>query len=322
MGRRHVALELNRLQGIFPPILTPQLEDESVDHASLRRLVQYLLAQGVNGIWATGTTGEFPCFSGSERASVVQTVVETVSGRVPVVVGIGDASTRLAIEHGHAARIAGADAIALTPPYYYVNSQEELLEHFRAVRAAIDLPLLVYNIPQTVKARMEVPTVLTLATEGTVVGVKDSQNDLDWFRQVMTATGDRGLNFRGFLGTRILIDAGRIVGAHGSIPGVSNVVAADCVGAHEAAARGDWALADRHTRRINDVQKIIGIARGSATASSFSGMKSILKSIGVLATSRVRLPLRTVSAEEESRIAAAIKEFGLPELATSHQTRS
>jgi 4-hydroxy-tetrahydrodipicolinate synthase len=304
-------LNLDRLHGIFSPILTPLADDEEVDHTSLRRLVTYLLGQGVQGIWATGTTGEFPCFNQAEREAIVNTVVETVAGRVPVVVGIGDASTRLAIEHGRAALRAGADAVALTPPYYYINSQEELLEHFRALRAAVDLPLLVYNIPQNVKARMEVPTVLTLASEGTVVGLKDSQNDLDWFRQVMTGASERNLNLRGFLGTRILIDAGIVAGAHGAIPGISNVVAADCVATYQAARTGDWLTADHHTRRALTAQKVINLARGSATASSFSGMKAMLKSIGVLATARVRLPLRTVSSEEEAHIATATADFGL-----------
>src|SRR5689334_20310000 len=109
-------LDLNRLHGIYPPILTPQTDDQEVDHPSLRRLVDYLLGQGVHGIWATGTTGEFPCFSHAERAAVVQTVVDTVRGRVPVIVGIGDASTRLAIDLGKDALKVGADAVALTPP--------------------------------------------------------------------------------------------------------------------------------------------------------------------------------------------------------------
>src|SRR5579875_1637861 len=144
-------MNLERLHGIIPPILTPLTDEEEVDHASLRRLVTYLLDQGVHGIWVTGTTGEFPCFDQAEREAIVRTVVETVGGRVPVIAGIGDASTRLAIQHGRAAWRAGADAVALTAPYYYVNSQEELLDHFRAVRAAVDLPLMVYNIPQNVK---------------------------------------------------------------------------------------------------------------------------------------------------------------------------
>lgn len=315
-------VNLDRLHGIFTPILTPLTDDEDVDHSSLRRLVNYLIDLGVHGIWATGTTGEFPCFDHVEREAILHTVVDAVAGRVPVIAGIGDASTRLAIAHGHAARRAGVDAVALTPPYYYVNSQDELLEHYRATRQAVDLPLLVYNIPQNVKARLEVPTVLTLAREGTVVGLKDSQNDLDWFRQVMIGTREAGLDFRGFLGTRILIDSGIIAGAHGAIPGISNVNAADCVAVYEAARRGDWATADRHTVRTVEIQKIIGIAKGSPTASSFSGMKAILKALGVISTARVRLPLRTVTTDEEARIARAVADFGLPSLAATARTRS
>lgn len=304
-------VNLDRLQGIFPPILTPLTEDEDVDHPSLDRLVRYLIGEGVNGIWATGTTGEFPAFSQAERAAIVETVVDAAAGKVPVIVGIGDASTRLAIEHGQAAARADADAIALTPPYYYMNSQDELLEHFRAVHRAVDLPLLVYNIPQTVKTKMDVATVLTLASEGTVVGIKDSQNDLDWFRQLMTTVSERKLPFRGFLGTRILIDAGLVAGANGAIPGISNVGAADCVGAWEAAKRGDWRRADEHTRRLLKIQQIINLARGSANSQSFSGMKAILKALGVIASPRVRLPLRTVTSEEEAKIAAAVRDLGL-----------
>jgi 4-hydroxy-tetrahydrodipicolinate synthase len=315
-------LDLNRLHGIFTPILTPLTDQEDVDHPSLARLVNYLIDLGVHGIWATGTTGEFPCFDQSERESILRTVVDAVAGRVPVIAGIGDASTRLAIANGHAAERAGVDAVALTPPYYYVNSQEELLEHFRAVRRAVNLPLLVYNIPQTVKVKMDVQTVLTLAREGTVAGIKDSQNDLDWFRMVMTAVREEGLNFRGFLGTRILIDSGLIAGAHGAIPGISNVSAADCVAVYEAARRGDWATADRHTVRTIKIQNIVNIAKGSPTASSFSGMKAMLKALGVISTSRVRLPLRTVTPEEEARIAQATADFGLPSPAMAAQAHS
>jgi 4-hydroxy-tetrahydrodipicolinate synthase len=201
-----------------------------------------------------------------------------------------------------------------------VNSQDELLDHYRAVRAAVDLPLLVYNIPQTVKTKLDVPTVLTLASEGTVVGIKDSQNDLDWFRQVMTATHERGLAFRGFLGTRILIDAGIVAGADGAIPGISNVVAGDCVAVYDAAIRGDWTTANERTKRVLAAQKIINLAKGSPNSSSFSGMKAMLKALGVLSSARVRLPLRTVGPDEEQRIASAVAEFGLPAYARSAAT--
>ena len=315
-------LDLERLHGIFVPIATPLLDNEDVDHKSLANLVNYLIQCGVHGIWATGTTGEFPCFDANEREAIVRTVVQTAAGRVPVISGIGDASTRLAIGHGHAAMRAGADALALTPPYYYSNNQSELLEHYRATREAVDAPLLVYNIPQTVKVKLDVGTVLTLAREGTVVGIKDSQNDLDWFRQVMYGVRESGLNFRGFLGTRILIDSGLLAGAHGAIPGIGNVSAADSVAAYNAARAGNWQAADEHQHRIVKLQKVVNIAGGSPNSSSFSGMKAILKALGVVKTARVRLPLRTVTADEEARIAAAAADFGLPAFATPAQTRS
>src|SRR5437763_12530519 len=128
-------LDLERLHGIVPPILTPIRADESIDLGSLRRLIDYLIGEGVHGIWVLGTTGEFASFTRRERAEAVDAAVQAVNGRVPVVVNISDAATRLAVEHARDARDAGADAIALLPPYYYVNEQDELLDHFRRVRS-------------------------------------------------------------------------------------------------------------------------------------------------------------------------------------------
>jgi dihydrodipicolinate synthase/N-acetylneuraminate lyase len=210
-------LDLERLHGIIPPILTPVTEGGSIDLASLRRLIEFQIGEGVHGIWVLGTTGEFASFTRRERAEAIEAAVDQARGRVPVVANISDAGTRLAIENARDAAAAGADAIALLPPYYYVNEQDELLEHFRALRAAVDLPLLAYNIPQNVKAKFGVETILKLGAEGAIVGLKDSQNDLDWFRQVMTGARERGIALRGFLGTRYLIDAGLLAGAHGAI---------------------------------------------------------------------------------------------------------
>lgn len=308
--------DAERLHGIIPPILTPLTDDEEVDYESLRNLVNYQLDAGVHGIWAAGTTGEFPCFDHAERENIVRTVVQTVRGRVPVVANVGDAGTRLAIDNAHAAKRAGADFIALTPPYYYSNSQDELIEHFRALHRAVDLPLLVYNIPQTVKVKMDVASVVTLAVEGTVVGIKDSQNDLDWFRQLMTGLAERGVPFRGFLGTRYLIDSGILAGAHGAIPGLANLAPRENVQAYEAVRRGDWAEANRLTARLMKIQNVTSLAKGSANASAFSGMKAGLKALGVIRSAKVRMPLRTVTAEEQAKITAAVADLKLPAMAT------
>src|SRR5579864_6937508 len=212
-------MEPSRLQGIFVPMLTPLNDDETLDEASLRRLVDFLIGAGVHGIWSMGTTGEFAGLPEQERAKGVRATVQHVAGRVPVIANIGDSSTSLALRHAKHAVEAGADAIALTPPHYYLHSMDEMLIHFRTMKQAYpDLPLLIYNIPQTVKVKMTVPTTLVLAREGTVQGIKDSQNDLRWFRMLAVAVRDEGLEdqFRLFLGTRILCDAGQIIGTAGT----------------------------------------------------------------------------------------------------------
>jgi 4-hydroxy-tetrahydrodipicolinate synthase len=305
------AIEAAQYRGIIPPILTPVQPDGQVDLFSLTRLTNWLVREGVHGIWACGTTGEFPCFDADEREDVVGTCAEAAMGRVPLVANISDCSTRLAIEHGLRALRAGADAVALTPPYYYSNTQEELLTHYRVVRDAVDAPLFVYNIPATVKVKLEVETIVSLAAEGTVVGIKDSQNDLDFARTLSMAANERGVPLRLFLGTRSLIDAALLVGAHGCIPGIANVVPRACLDAYEAAARGDFPVALRAQQRVVDALAITRVVRGSAPAAGMGGMKAALKAMGVIATSNVALPLASPTDEDEVRIAGIARNLGL-----------
>lgn len=177
------------LKGVVPPVVTPLTIDEQVDHASLRRLIKWLLQRGVHGLWVMGSTGEFAALDAQQRAEAIATVVDTVAGRVPVLAGISDAGTELAVRHGRAAREAGADAVAATPPYYFPVAQDEILAHYRRIREAVDLPLLIYNFPKMVKVNLDLSTALELAGEGTVIGIKDSQNDLEWFRRLMVGAG-------------------------------------------------------------------------------------------------------------------------------------
>lgn len=291
------------LHGIFPPILTPMTAEENIDMESMKSLVNFLIENGVHGLWVMGTTGEFSSFDERERAAAVEAAIEAANGRVPTVVNCGDCSTRLVIRHARAAKEAGADAIAVTPPYYYPNAQDELLAHFRQVREAVDLPLLIYNIPQTVKTKTDVATALKLAEEGTVVGIKDSQNDLDWFRQVTVGAQKRGLDFRCFLGTRFLIDSATVIGAAGSIPSMSNVVPRACVAAYEATRRGDWEEARRNQERVMAVEVIARVAQGGGpNAALFSAMKTILMKNGVIANNSLASPLRQLTGAEIERL--------------------
>jgi 4-hydroxy-tetrahydrodipicolinate synthase len=301
--------------GIFPPVMTPLLPDETPDLASLERLLGFLLDQGVHGLWVLGTTGEFPTLDAREREAVLETAVKFAAGRVPVIAGICDASTKLAIRHGQAALQAGLDAVAVTPPYYYPNSQDELLAHYRAVHAGVDLPLFIYNFPQMVKVKLDVKTAVQLADEGTVIGIKDSQNDLQWYRDTALATQARGLDFRMFAGTRSLIDASILAGGHGAIPSVSNIAPAACVATYNAAQSGDYATAAEQQTMVIRWDSLPSVAQGgSANGASFSAMKVILKSWGVIDHDTVSQPLRPLAESERTELLKRVAELPAPAL--------
>jgi 4-hydroxy-tetrahydrodipicolinate synthase len=288
--------------GIFCPMVTPLNSDETIDQDSLRRLIDFLVDGGVHGIWVMGTTGEFPLLLETERARAVALTVEHVAGRVPVIANIGDSSTALALRHARHAVEAGADALACTPPHYYPHSMDEVISHYRALKEAFpEPPLFIYNIPQTVKVRMTLEATLQLAREGTASGIKDSQNDLQWFRTLAAAIQQerRESQFRLFLGTRTLIDVGVVAGAHGAIPANSNVVPRACVMAYDGAVAGDWAIARNAqalATRYDDLAMVAGA--GSANAATLSSLKQILAAWGIIDNPTVARPSRSLTEDE------------------------
>ena len=308
----HVA-DVTRMRGIIPPSLTPLNPDHTVDGASTRRLTRYLIDSGVHGIWALGTTGEFTSLSESQRLIGLEAAVEGAAGRVPVIANVSDCSTELTIQHARNAAAAGADAVAATPPYYYANSMNELLEHFRAIRAAVDLPLFAYSIPQTVKVKFELETAVRLAEEGTCVGIKDSQNDLVWFRSLARAVRASAPHFRLFIGTDALIDCTVAVGGHAAIPGISNVAPRECVAAIEAAERGDPAGAARAQEAVFEYQSLFGVVKGASLfGGAFAAQKAALVRWGVIAHPTVSGPFRSLTPDEEREIDELLRKLPDP----------
>jgi 4-hydroxy-tetrahydrodipicolinate synthase len=292
-----------RYKGIFTPLVTPIASDQSPDLVSVGRLVEYQIDHQVHGLWVLGTSGEFASFSTHERAAISTTAVDRARGRVPVVVNVSDTSTRAAIRHGLAALAAGADAIAATPPYYYPHSQDELLDHFRAIRSAVDLPLFIYNIPQTVKVRVEMHTALALATDGTVVGIKDSQNDLEWFRHLALYTSGSGIPFSAFVGTRTLIDAGLTVGAAGAIPSIANAFPELAVGAYDAWHSKDFARSDACERQVMRIEALpLSVPLGSRNAAILGFLKTVLHARGIIDSPNLTTPLRTFTGSEREEL--------------------
>jgi 4-hydroxy-tetrahydrodipicolinate synthase len=280
-------------RGIFTPLVTPIHPDESPDLESMARLVDYQVSSGVHGFWAMGTSGEFAAFDEDERFAAVESVAQATRGRVPIIVNVSQASTRLAIRLAKRMPGLGVDAIAATPPFYFHSAQDELLTHYAAIRAAVDLPLFIYNIPQTVKTQVGQETARRLAEDGIVSGIKDSQNDLEWFRELAEYVRARELSFTLLAGTRHLIDAAVLAGADGAVPSVANVLPTICVRVYEAAAAGDFQAASEAERAVIRHEALArSIRAGSRNAASLGVLKARLQREGIIRYAGLTRPLR------------------------------
>lgn len=301
-----------QIKGVIVPILTPLNPDESVDVPSLLRLVNYLIDNDVHGIWVSGTTGEFANLSDKERLVSMDAVVDEVSGRVPIIGNVSGASTQLSVNMALEAQEMGMDGIAVTPPYYYPNAQDELLDHYRHIRARVGLPLWVYNIPQTVKTAVAPGTIATLAGEGAVVGVKDSSGAGELLAELNVLCQQGGISLLRFLGTAFRITTAGSVGVQGVIPGIANLIPAACASGWEAGEAGDDEGVKKSNTAIIASQKIARLAQGGGpNAASFAGMKSALKHMGVIDHDIVSRPLRPFTDAEKADIPPILEELGL-----------
>ena len=301
-----------QIKGVVVPILTPLKPDESVDVPSLRRLVNYLIDNGVHGIWVSGTTGEFANLSDKERLISMDAVVDEVNGRVPIIGNVSGASTQLSINMALEAQEMGMDGIAVTPPYYYPNAQDELLDHYRHIRARVGLPLWVYNIPQTVKTAVAPGTIATLAGEGAVVGVKDSSGAGELLAELNVLCQQGGISLLRFLGTAFRITTAGSVGVQGVIPGIANLIPAACASGWEAGESGDDEGVRKSNAAIIASQKLARLAQGGGpNAASFAGMKSALKHMGIIDHDAVSRPLRPFTDAEKAGIPPILEELGL-----------
>lgn len=212
------------LRGVIVPLVTPFCEDLSIDWDGLRRLVDFYIEDfACDGLVPCGTTGESPTLSHQEHADVIRVVTEHTAGRVPVIAGAGSNSTREAIELTRAAREAGVDATLQVCPYYNKPSQEGIFNHFRAIGDAVDLPMVLYNIPGRTGRNIDPSTIVRLWSEvPQVVGLKDASGDLLQAMTVLRATERE--TFQVYSGEDIMTFALLCHGGAGAIAAVAHVV--------------------------------------------------------------------------------------------------
>lgn len=188
----------NRLRGVYVVLVTPFAADGEVDRAGMRRNVEWLVGQGVHGVIPLGSTGEFASLSDSQKSAIVETVIEAVKGRIPVVVGAAAETTEKAAANARAAEKAGAAGILLLPPWYYTPSQDELVVHFQKVAGAIGIPVMIYNNPSSSKVDIQPETVARMAAAPNIRYIKESTGDVRRITAIRDLTADQVTVFCGW----------------------------------------------------------------------------------------------------------------------------
>ncbi|MBO0792247.1 MAG: dihydrodipicolinate synthase family protein [Ktedonobacteraceae bacterium] len=290
--------------GIVPPLCTPLTESFEVDTQSLRRLIEFQLAAGVHGLFVLGSSGETAFLTDKQRATVLDVAVHTVAGQVPVLAGVIDMTTARTLEHARDAQRAGVDGLIVTAPFYTRASQVEVIEHFRIIHSALDLPLFAYDIPVAVHTKISYDTTFHLASEGLIAGVKDSSEDVAGFRALIMA--QKSLNgFLTFTGSELLVDVALQMGASGSVPGLANVDPEGYVRLYQAAQAGDWQTARREQERLCRLFSIVSVGttgRMGTGSSAMGGFKTALLLLGVISTNVVGRPMIRLNKEELERV--------------------
>src|SRR5689334_9020003 len=287
-------------RGSFTALVTP-FKNGSVDEAAFRALVSWQIAEGTNGLVPVGTTGESPTLSHKEHEQVVEWCVDQAKGRVPVISGAGSNSTAEAVSLSRHAEKAGADAVLVVTPYYNKPTQEGLYQHFKAIDAAIGIPILIYNIPGRSVIDMSVDTMKRLFELKNIAGVKDATANMVRVSQQRAEIGPDFNQLSGEDGTALGFNAH---GGHGCISVTSNVAPRLCAEFQGACLRGDYATA------LSLQDKLMPLHHALFIETNPSPAKYALSVLGRCAET-VRLPLVPLMDKTKAAVREAMVHAGL-----------
>ncbi len=287
--------------GSIVALVTPMQEDGSVDYATLRRLIDWHIAEGTDCIGVVGTTGESPTVSTDENCEIIRVAVQHAAKRVPVMAGTGSNSTAEAIELAKFAREVGADCHLSVVPYYNRPSQEGIDQHFKAIAEAVDLPLVLYNVPSRTVADMQPETALRLATVPGVVGVKEATGNLERACQLIKLAPNGFSIYSGDDGTAVAL---MLLGGHGNVSVTANVAPRLMADLCKAALAGDARTAAALHLRLLPLHKHLFCEPSPAPA------KWAMAQLG-LCGAALRLPLTPLTEAGRALVAQALREAGL-----------
>jgi 4-hydroxy-tetrahydrodipicolinate synthase len=305
------------LRGVVPPVCTPFTSDYEVDEKSLRKLINHLIDGGVHGLFVLGSTSEVAYLTDKRRADVIRIAIDETAGRVPVVAGAIDMTTFRVNEHVKAAVDAGIDGIVVTAPFYVRTHPEEIALHFKQIKEACgDVPLYAYDIPVAANGvKLETGTVLKLAKEGVIQGLKDSSGNDAGIRAVVLGAKKMGLkDFVVLTGSELTVDSALMAGAHGVVPGIGNIDPAGYVRIFDYVAAGKYTEARAEQERLFEMFGLVDVgasARMGRGSSALGAFKASLKLLGIIEDGRTAPPQIPLSADEIAAIIPFLKGAGL-----------
>jgi 4-hydroxy-tetrahydrodipicolinate synthase len=288
-------------KGSLVALITPMREDGSVDEKAYADFVDWQIKEGTHGIVPVGTTGESPTLSHGEHRRIVEIAIEVANGRVPVIAGAGSNSTEEAIALTRHAKEAGADAALIVTPYYNKPTQEGMFLHYTAIADAVDLPIIIYNIPPRSVVDMSVETMARLAKHRNIIGVKDATANLVRPLHTRRACGDDFCQLSGEDHTALAFNA---AGGVGCISVTANVAPRLCSEMQTAWAEG------RLTDAMAIQNRLVPLHDALFSETSPGPVKYAASLLGKT-SERCRLPLAPIMEPTRARVKAAMTEVGL-----------
>lgn len=287
---------------LLTAMVTPFDQDGNVDFKATKSLVNYLLANGTDGIVVAGTTGESPTLSTEEKKALFECVVETANGRAPVIAGTGSNNTSESVKLTKIAEAVGVNGIMLVAPYYNKPSQEGMYLHFKTIAESTSLPVMLYNIPSRSVVNMSVETIIRLAQVDNIVSVKEASGDLEAIANIIQHTPDDFLLYSGDDSLTLPILS---IGGHGVVSVSAHIIGNEMKNIITAFENGNVQSAAQLHRDLLPIIKAMFIAPNPVP------VKAALEMIGQQVGS-VRLPLVPLTIEESQAVYAAIKPRFFP----------
>jgi 4-hydroxy-tetrahydrodipicolinate synthase len=307
---------MSKLTGVIPPVCTPLTTDREVDVESYKRLLDFLIEGGVDGLFILGSSSEVVYLTDAQRRTVIETAMTHVAGRVPVLAGVIDTTTPRVLEHVRVATELGVDGIVVTAPFYTRTHPIEIERHFRAIHEATPVPLWAYDIPVCVNVKLSRELVLRLAADGVIVGLKDSSGDDGNLRYLIRdIAGDaRFDDFSVLTGSELLVDTGLWFGVDGVVPGLGNVDPAGYARLFAHTRAGEWEKARLEQDRLLNLFELVNVGpddRMGRNSSAIGAFKAGLYLRGVIETPLTAMPQVPLNDEEIGAVRGYLVGAGL-----------